>query len=287
MRFGVNLLVCDSRAEWQDRCRRAEDLGYDVIAVPDHLGMPAPFPALVSAAEATSRPRLTVFALNAGFYNPVLLAREVSSTDQLVDGRLEIALGAGYVKEESDHIGLAWPTPGQRVDRLEESVGTLIRTLAEPEHRPRCVQRPRPPLALAGNGDRVLRLAAASADIVALSGAAPGGSPGRLRLLPTAGVEERIDLVREAVGDRPMPEINLLVHAVALDGDADRAVRSLRRFDVDPDLDPWDVPTVLHGPPGRVAERLRALEEDSGIGYLTVPEPAMEDFGAVIRELGR
>jgi alkanesulfonate monooxygenase SsuD/methylene tetrahydromethanopterin reductase-like flavin-dependent oxidoreductase (luciferase family) len=48
-RFGANLLSPVGRGEWQDRCRRAEDLGHDVIAGADHLGMPAPFPALVSA----------------------------------------------------------------------------------------------------------------------------------------------------------------------------------------------------------------------------------------------
>jgi alkanesulfonate monooxygenase SsuD/methylene tetrahydromethanopterin reductase-like flavin-dependent oxidoreductase (luciferase family) len=87
-RFGVNLLTVASRKEWQTRCRQAENLGYDVIAVPDHLGLPAPFPALVSAAEATERPRLAVFVLNAGFYNPTLLARDLAGTDQMVDGRL-------------------------------------------------------------------------------------------------------------------------------------------------------------------------------------------------------
>ncbi|MEU1164425.1 LLM class flavin-dependent oxidoreductase, partial [Streptomyces sp. NPDC005921] len=57
-RFGVNLLTSAPADEWRAKCRRAEQLGYDVILVPDHLGMPAPFPALVAAAGATERPRL-------------------------------------------------------------------------------------------------------------------------------------------------------------------------------------------------------------------------------------
>ncbi|MFE3587483.1 hypothetical protein ACFXOY_08150 [Streptomyces niveus] len=55
--------------------------------VPDHLGMVAPFPALVAAAEATGRPRLGTFVLNCGFWNPALLAREVATTDALTGAK--------------------------------------------------------------------------------------------------------------------------------------------------------------------------------------------------------
>src|SRR4051794_31365522 len=72
-RFCVNMMTAPSRQEWQDKCRRAEDLGFDTIAVPDHLGRPAPFAALVSAAEVTTRPRLGTFVLNVGFTRPALL----------------------------------------------------------------------------------------------------------------------------------------------------------------------------------------------------------------------
>lgn len=92
-RFGVSLLTSASAAEWRAKCRRAEDLGYDVLLVPDHLGMPAPFPALVAAAA--ERPRLGTFVLDAGFWNPVLPAREVATTAALTGGRLELGLGTG------------------------------------------------------------------------------------------------------------------------------------------------------------------------------------------------
>ena len=36
-RFGVNMMVPDSRAAWVDKCRKAEDLGYDVLSAADHL----------------------------------------------------------------------------------------------------------------------------------------------------------------------------------------------------------------------------------------------------------
>ena len=78
-RFGVALGAATSRASWVERCRRAEELGFDVIGVPDHLGMLAPFPAMMLAAEATERVRLNTFVLNAPFYSPALLARDAAT----------------------------------------------------------------------------------------------------------------------------------------------------------------------------------------------------------------
>ncbi len=131
-RFGVNLTVPAPAEEWRAKCRRAEELGYDVILVPDHLGMTAPFPALVAAAEATERPRLGTFVLNAGFWNPALLAREVATTDALTGGRLELGLGTGYVRAEHDAAGLPFGAPGERVDRLRRTVEELGRLLDSP-----------------------------------------------------------------------------------------------------------------------------------------------------------
>mgnify|MGYP002654094217 CR=1 FL=1 len=99
--------------------------GFDVIGVPDHLGMLAPFPAMMLAAEATERVRLNTFVLNAPFYSPALLARDLATVDQLSGGRLEIGLGAGYVKAEFDAAGIPFGRPGQRVDHLEEVVDHL------------------------------------------------------------------------------------------------------------------------------------------------------------------
>ncbi len=92
--------------------------------------MGAPFPAVVAAAEATERPRVGTFVLNAGFWNPALLAREVATVDALTGGRLELGLGTGYVKAEHDAAGLPWGAPGERVDHLRRTVEELGRCSA-------------------------------------------------------------------------------------------------------------------------------------------------------------
>lgn len=169
-RFGVNLITPAASDQWRKKCRMAETLGYDVILVPDHLGMPAPFPALVAAAEATERPRLGTLVLDSGFWNPTLLAREVATTDQLTGGRLELGLGTGYMRAEHDAAGLPFGTPGERVTHLQRTITELDRLYASDDFTPQPLQRPRPPLLVGGNGDRVLKLTAQHAEIAAFSG---------------------------------------------------------------------------------------------------------------------
>lgn len=140
------------------------------------------------------------------------------------------------------------------------------------------------PLTIAGNGDRVLRFAARLADTVALSGAAEGSRPGRLRLLRYGELTHRVRHVqRHAEGRRTPPELNLLIHAVALSGSRREAAAALRRFDVTSSEEELaDVPTVLVGPPGQLVEDLERIRAELGIRYITVPEPAMEDFAEAI-----
>ena len=117
-RFGASLVSVGSRAAWRDRVREVEDLGYDVLQVPDHLGMPSPFPALVAAADVTNM-RLGTYVLNAGIVSPAYLARDVADVHRLTDGRLELGLGAGYVPGEFEAAGLPFGAGGERVRLLE------------------------------------------------------------------------------------------------------------------------------------------------------------------------
>lgn len=292
-RFGVNLITSAPADEWRAKCRRAEELGYDVILVPDHLGMPAPFPALVAAAEATQRPRLGTFVLNAGFWNPALLAREVATTDALTGGRLELGLGTGYVQEEHDMAGLPWLSPGARVDHLRRTIEELYRLLASEDHQPQPVQQPRVPLLVGGNGDRVLRLAAEHADIAAFTGGrtARGSSTGKLEAIPAGELEERVALYRElaAAAGRKEPEqaeLNLLIQFVVDTDDREAAVRPL--MERVPYLTPEQVlelPIGLIGTLEEMTAQVLAQRERYGFTYLTVLEPNMEAFAPVMARL--
>jgi probable F420-dependent oxidoreductase len=283
-RFGVVLISegC-TRAEWAAKCRRAEDLGYDVVAAPDHLNLTSPFPSVVLAAESTARVGVGTYVLNASFHNPVLLARDVATLDQFVDGRLEVGLGTGYVEWEFERTGVGFGTPGSRVDRLE----TAVRELERPRDD---LDRPgakRPRLLLGGHGDRVLRLAARHADVVSFVGARFRAEHGRMVIATAEQMRERVAFTRAAAGARAGElELNILSKATVLTRDRAGAVPALRRFGPHlSDEQILDAPTISVGTADRIADELRRDREQLGISYITVMEQAMEPFGEVIAEL--
>ncbi|MFF4043498.1 LLM class F420-dependent oxidoreductase [Streptomyces sp. NPDC001816] len=287
-RFGVSLLTPSPAAEWRAKCRRAEELGYDVILVPDHLGMVAPFPALVAAAEATERPRLGTFVLNAGLWNPTLLAREVATTDALTGGRLELGLGTGYVQSEHEAAGLPYGSPRERVDHLRRTVEELARLLGAADHLPRPAQS-RVPLLLGGNGERMLRLAAEHADVVGFTGArlVPGTTTGKLEPVDAEAVDERVARYRELAAGRAEPaELNLLLQLVAVTDDPEPVLKPLLERQPGLTLErALALPIVLAGPLEEVVARVRTQRERFGFSYLTVLEPYMEAFAPVIARL--
>ncbi|MEV2211884.1 LLM class F420-dependent oxidoreductase [Streptomyces sp. NPDC050997] len=288
-RFGASMIVPAPAEEWRAKCLRAEELGCDVILVPDHLGMVAPFPALVAAAEATERPRLGTFVLNAGFWNPALLAREVATTDALTGGRLELGLGTGYVAAEHDTAGLPYGSPGERVDHLRRTVEEMERLLGSPDHLPRPVQRPRVPLMVGGNGDRVLRLTAEHADIAAFTGArpVPGSTTGQLLPISPEELDERVGRYQELARGREEPaELNLLLQLVAVTEDREAAVRPLvERVPGATMKGALELPLLLVGTLDQIVAQVLAQRERYGFSYLTVLEPYMEAFAPVMAEL--
>src|SRR5215467_9762003 len=171
-RFSFNIFGITSREAFVAKCREAEEYGYDTLFAADHLGIPAPFPLLVAAAEATRRLRVGTLVLNAAFWNAALLAREVATADILTDGRLELGLGSGHMKWEFDEAGIGWQGPTARATALERMIGELERYFSTELPRPgRQSGRPAPqpvqrvgfgghgpPLLVGGTGDSVLRI---------------------------------------------------------------------------------------------------------------------------------
>nr|WP_280267814.1 TIGR03621 family F420-dependent LLM class oxidoreductase [Nocardia wallacei] len=283
-RFSVGLGGAGSRAEWRDKARRAEDLGYDVVQVADHLGMTSPFPTLVTIAEATERVRVGTMVLNAGFYRPALLARDVATTDLLTGGRLEFGIGAGpdFAKPEFEAAGLPFPGGRQRIDYLSETV-TEIRDLFAKEHEPPVDRRI--PVLVAGLGDRLVRTAAQQADIVSLAGV-PGVADIDSEESGVAALGRRVDFVRAAAGERfDDLEVGLMVQAVEVPGhETDLSLP--RRFN--PDLSEAQLrylPGVLHGSPSSIADTLRHYRDTYSISYFSVAETQLNTMAEVIEQL--
>jgi probable F420-dependent oxidoreductase len=273
-RFGVTLFGADSRSAWCDRVREAEGLGYDVLQVADHLGMTSPWPALVAAADATTM-RLGTYVLNAGIASPAYLARDVAAVHRLTDGRLELGLGAGYVPDEFEAVGLPFGTGGERLRKLEATLDATRRLLAAE------ADKPLPPLMLAGAGDRMLRLGAREADIFSFSIMA-GMTAG---MGPEEAFARRVRVLGEAAGDRFGDiELNLFVAAVGDSVDKlDLAI--IRQASGLGDDQLSLLPGVLVGSPREIADRLQRYREEYGISYISVLEPHMAAFAEVIKHL--
>jgi probable F420-dependent oxidoreductase len=121
--------------------KRAEDLGFDSVWVSDHFfysfarygADPAPIASLeplttlAGIAAVTHRVRLGTLVLCSAFRHPALLARIAASIDLLSDGRLDLGLGAGWMREEFDAFGYRFGTTGERFEGLEESLDVIRR----------------------------------------------------------------------------------------------------------------------------------------------------------------
>src|ERR1700726_2955879 len=119
-RFGVVAAHAPSRAAWVAIARRAEELGYATLLMPDrtNMGSLAPIPALAVAASATTSLRVGSYVFCNGDRHPVLLAREAATLDLLSDGRFEPGLGAGVSSSEFQQMGIPYGSAGARVDHL-------------------------------------------------------------------------------------------------------------------------------------------------------------------------
>ncbi len=307
-RFGVSVRHAQSRAEWMEKARKVEALGYATLTVPDHLtDLVAPMPALISAAEATKILRIGTNVLNNDLRHPVLVAREAATVDLLTDGRIELGLGAGSIKSEYDEAGFSFDPGGTRVERLAESV-TIIKSLLSGEQvtfagrhyrvtghtiAPPPVQKPHPPILIGGNGRRLLALAAREADIVGFSGLTfrnGGAAPPDLSGWLVSGVDERVQMVREAAGGARYAglELSALVQQVVVTDDrrqvAEELARSWTQLTADEIL---QSPYVLIGTVDQMVEDLQAYRDRWGISYYVVHEPFMDAFAPVVARLAR
>ncbi|WP_405163828.1 TIGR03621 family F420-dependent LLM class oxidoreductase [Nocardia sp. NBC_01499] len=224
---------------WPDFARGCEREGFDALMVPDHPGsFASPFVALAAAATATETIRLGTNVVNAGMWEPYLLASEVATLDLVSGGRALFGIGAGHTPAEWTMQGRQHPSAAARVHRMIEVTDTTRQLLAGDTvtfagthvqlkdavlTRPRPVQEPVPVL-VGGNGTRVLRYAAATADIIGLSGLGhtlPDGHSHETRWARDQ-IDAQIDIARTAAAGRT-PSFEALVQHVEITDDAEAA----------------------------------------------------------------
>jgi probable F420-dependent oxidoreductase len=218
-RFGIQLSQPFAGSTWSETARQVEALGYSTLFVPDHFGdQLAPITALAIAAEATTTLRVGALVFDNDYRHPVTLATETATLDLLSGGRVELGLGAGWMRTDYEQSGIAYDPPGVRVDRFAEALEVITRLFADGpvdftgehytitglEGLPKPHTPGGPPVIVGGGGKRVLSIAARHADIVGINPNLASGAIGAEVVADAMAerVDEKVGWVRDAAGDR-------------------------------------------------------------------------------------
>jgi probable F420-dependent oxidoreductase len=290
-RFGVVAAAARSGDEWLDKARRVEALGYSTLVVPDGLRFSlAPLPALAAAAAATRTLRLGTYVLDNDYRHPVLLAKEAATLDVLSGGRFELGIGAGRPKAAEDNrmLGVPFEAGSARVNKLEESLALIKSLLAgqkasaidghytatDAEISPLPVQKPRPPILVAGSGRQLLGLAAREADIVAL-GAPPTA--------PESTLMEKIGWLHEAAGAR-FEQLELNINLMAVGHEVPRYISAQMGLTAEA-LSAAGAASALVGTVDEMCATLLKRRERLGVSYIMVSDELMEPLAPVVDRL--
>lgn len=302
-RFAVQVSSAESKAAWRGLARKTEDLGYSTLFIPDHFGEQwAPLVALTVAAEATTTLRVGTLVLDNDYRHPVVLAKEAATLDLVSEGRLELGLGAGWMRDDYEQSGIVLDPPAVRVDRLRESICILKelwrdgRSDYKGQHYrvagatgyPAPHRRPHPLVLVGGGSPMVLRLAAREADIVGINPRLTEGFYGP-RAIASAAPEyydRRVAWVREAAGERFEDiEIQSLTFVVQVVPNARELIEQMApSFSMTVDQ-AAQTPAALIGSVDELVETLVQRRSRWAMNYWVVHEGDMDAFAPVVARL--
>lgn len=276
-----------SQGAWVALARRAEELGYAALLMPDRpsMGGLAPLTALAVAAASTTTLRVGSYVFCNDYRHPAMLAKEAATLDVLSGGRFELGLGAGVSLVDYMQMGLPFEGAGTRISRLEEALHIIKAcftqevvnftgkhyTIADLKGLPKPIQQPHPPIFIGSTGKRLLSIAAQLAD-----GIAPALRISAQGVDPTdAPLEEKMGWIQSAAGERfAHLELSQSAYYIAL----------------------ADSPAEVVSPPGLPFSRQSMSTEQAvsylieqreryGFSYMQVFDGQMENFAPVVARL--
>jgi probable F420-dependent oxidoreductase len=282
---------------------QAEALGFYSIAAEDHFFMTGfgrdaneprleCFTLLSALAPLTRTLKLTQIVASNSYRHPALLAKIISTLHDITGGRVELGLGAGWFREEYEAFGLPYPKPSVRIAQMAEGVQVLKRLwteeranfrgefyeLANAPHMPKPAPRPR--IMIGGGGEKLLRVAAAEADIVNIIPPS-GGATGKVVIEDALKFDEhefrrRVDLLAarcKEVG-RNLAEIELSGMVYVLLAPTEEAADTMARMTAQMlGVDASNLaavrtsPSTLVGTAEQVAAEMRRRARDLGVTY--------------------
>jgi probable F420-dependent oxidoreductase len=310
----------------------AEEAGFDTATVGHHHFMPGnmsdPLTFLAAVAARTSTLRVGTGIFQLPIHNPVRVAEQVATIDQLSGGRISLGVGMGWWPTEYDVHGSNFRQRGARMEEAleilrlvwtQEKVSFDGRFTSFPELTvyPRPVQRPHPPLWVAGVADAAVERAARLGDAW-LCG--PVQSLSKARSCLEIYRAERDKLARPAdwilrrytwishdrreVEEEILPRYvdGLLEHWRESVEDAEEKAM-FARMDAGEDVSPQEVARdrLLWGTPDMIIEQIERYQRETGAEHVHAAFGAglpggtsdnahlgeFEDFATMIRLFGR
>ena len=300
--------------------KRADTQGFYSILLNDHFFSPFRparepqlecFTTLSAIAAVTTRIRVGSLVAAVAFRSPPLLAKIASTLDHVSNGRMVLGLGAGWEREEYDAHSYPYPSNAERLAQLADAIKLLkaMWTQDEPTYHgtyfsiekaynnPRPLQKPHPPIILGGSGSKLLKIAAAEADVANLippifNGKDLINDPAAAVRFDKAELKRRIgmlhDLAKEAGRNPDDIEISgLSLVTISKDkGRADSAVRELaKKMGFPDDEAARRAPSILGGTPDEVKREIRSRIEEIGMTYFVVLPDSEESHELLAKEV--
>jgi probable F420-dependent oxidoreductase len=296
-RFAVATGGVKTATEWRELVRKVEGSGYELLTVTDHVHQEmAPFTALATAAAVTTTLRVGSYVMCHDLRSPVIMAKEFATLDALSGGRVEIGLGAGWLKSDYTQAGIPFNGRPQRFERFREYVELVGALLAggSVTYEGRyfsvsdvmCVPSPvRPiPLLIGGSRRRLIELAARRADTVSI--APTTGADGHRAAFRDVEIDARVRWARAAAAGRPVqPEIDLAIHECRVLPRPQAMIEQLGAALGIRDDQVGSIPSVLVGTPEQIAEILLARREQWGASRVTIPASAVDAMAPIVARL--
>ncbi len=313
-RFGVQSFNADSGEDWANQVRQAEALGYSAFHLADHILGPGPalekanhpeqnlaaIPAMAYAAAVTKDIRIGCRVFCIDYHLPVVLIKSAMTIDKLSNGRLEFGLGAGWITEEYNALGITKDEPRVRIDRLADVIegvkafcGDGPADLSNDTIQwsdfsgvPKPVSKP--PIMVGGGSPRILRLAGREADIVSLNFNNRSGmiGPDGVQLSTEAETQKKIGWIKEGAGDRfDDLEIEIGAYFTFVMDDPSPVLGPFSQMFGLEEAEMKKHPHALFGSVDEVCDELERRRALHGISYITVGRDNMESFAPVVARL--
>lgn len=301
-RFAVAASTITNGPDFIELAKKTEDLGYSSLAIADHLDdQLAPLIALTGAAMATTTLRLNSLVLCNDYRHPGMVAKEAATLDQLSGGRLELGMGAGWMKTDYEQLGMPYDRPSVRIARLGESV-QIVQGLLRGESVTfdgdfysiaGLKGTPLPfdgaiPLMLAGGGKKMLTLAARHADIIGVNpGLAAGVIDERAGATATPNATDlKLEWIREAAGDRfDAIELQTRVHLAAINDDRDSYAEMMAPLLGITAEEAKSSPHALVGTVEQCIETIQMWRERWGISYISWGADVIDEMAPIVAAL--